>query len=297
MQSYNLKKKKDIFPYMMCLPALIIFTAFVIAPFILGIYTSFFKWDGISPMKFIGIKNYIWIFEDETFWLSIKHTLVYAFFVTILKNVIGLGLALLVTKNIAGKGFFRVCAYLPVTFSYVVIGVLWSWIYNPIFGLLNNLLSSIGLDSWIHGWLSEPQIALYSVMAVDIWKWMGFHMVLYMAGLQAIPKEMYEAAEIDGAGTSKKFWRITIPQLNSTLVLNIVMSITGAFMTNYNLVKVMTDGGPYNSTEVALTYIVRNAFTYSSLGKSNAMSVLLFIFVFAFAFAQLKVMTKDDNYQ
>ena len=290
-------RKRDAFPYLMCLPSLVLFTIFVIAPFIVGICTSFFRWDGLSEMEFIGIKNYLWTFQDETFWLSIKNTLIYAFFVTILKNVIGLSLALLVTKKIVGKSFFRVCAYLPVTFSYVVIGVLWSWIYNPIFGLLNNFLSSVGLDSWIRGWLSEPSIALYSIITVDIWKWMGFHMVLYMAGLQAIPKELYEAAEIDGANALRRFTRITIPQLNSTLVLNIVMSITGAFMTNYNLVKVMTDGGPYNSTEVALTYIVRNAFTYSSLGKANAMSMILFVFVFIFAFAQLKVMTRDDNYE
>lgn len=290
-------KKRDAFPYLMCLPSLIVFTVFVIAPFIVGIYTSFFRWDGLSEMEFIGIKNYIWTFRDKTFWASIKNTLVYAFFVTILKNVIGLSLALLVTKKIAGKSFFRVCAYLPVTFSYVVIGVLWSWVYNPVFGLLNNFLSSVGLGGWIRGWLSEPSIALYSIMTVDIWKWMGFHMVLYMAGLQAIPKELYEAAEIDGANALRRFTKITIPQLNSTLVLNIVMSITGAFMTNYNLVKVMTDGGPYNSTEVALTYIVRNAFTYSSLGKANAMSMILFVFVFIFAFAQLKVMTRDDNYE
>lgn len=293
----NKRLGRDVFPYLMCLPALLLFTVFVIAPFIVGIYTSFFRWDGLSPMKFIGLKNYLWIFKDETFWLSIKHTLIYAFFVTILKNIVGLGLALLVTKKIAGKSFFRVCAYMPVTFSYVVIGVLWSWIYNPIFGLLNNLLTSLGLENWIHGWLSDPNIALYSIMAVDVWKWMGFHMVLYMAGLQAIPKDLYEAADIDGANSLQKFLKITIPQLNATLVLNIVMSITGAFMTNYNLVKVMTDGGPYNSTEVALTYIVRNAFTYSTLGKANAMSILLFLFVFVFAFAQLKVMTRDDHYE
>ena len=285
------------FPYLMCTPALIVFTVFVIAPFIVGIITSFFRWDGISPMKFIGFNNYIWSFEDSTFWLSIKHTVIYAFFVTILKNVVGLGLGMIMVKQKFMKSFFRVSAYLPVTFSYVVIGVLWAWIYNPIFGLLNKMLEGMGLSGWIQGWLSDPKIALYSIMAVDVWKWMGFHMVLYMAGLQSISKDLYEAADIDGANRWKKFWHVTVPQLNSTLVLNIVMSITGAFMTNYNLVKVMTDGGPYSSTEVALTYIVRTAFTNSALGKANAMSIILFCFVFVFAFFQLKVMTRDDYYE
>lgn len=281
----------------MCLPAIILFTTFVIAPFLVGIYTSFFRWDGISPMKFVGFKNYLWSFKDDTLWQAMGHTFTYAFLVTIFKNIVGLALGMIIVKQVFLKTFFRASAYLPVTFSYVVIGILWAWIYNPIFGLLNKLLEGLGMAGWIRGWLSDPSVALYSIMAVDVWKWMGFHMVLYMAGLQAIPKDLYEAADIDGANWLSKFFHITIPQLNATLVLNIVMSITGAFMTNYNLVKVMTDGGPYSSTEVALTYIVRSAFTNSALGKANAMSLMLFAIVFVFAFAQLKLMTRDEYYE
>lgn len=288
--------KTKAFPYIMCIPAIILFTLFVITPFLLGLFTGFFNWDGLTEMKWIGINNYRFILEDGIFWKSIGNTFKYAFFVTIFKNVVGLSLGLIAARGIKFKSLFRVSVYLPVTFSYVVIGVLWSWVYNPIFGLLNNFLTLIGMDNLIQGWLSDPGIALYSIMAVDIWKWMGFHMVLYMAGLQAIPKDLYEAAEIDGASPFQKFMRVTIPQLNSTLVLNITLSITGAFMTNYNLVNVMTGGGPFNSTEVALTYIVRTAFSFNALGKANAMSMILFCFVFIFAFTQLRIMTKDENY-
>lgn len=285
------------FPYLMCIPAVILFTMFVITPFIRGLWTSFFRWDGMSEMKWIALNNYKFVFEDAVFWKAMGNTFYYAFFVTIFKNIIGLTLGIIMAKKIFCRTLFRVSAYMPVTFSYVVIGVLWSWIYNPMFGILNKFLMLVGAGSLIQGWLSDPNIALSSVMVVDVWKWMGFHMVLYMAGLQAISKDIYEAAEIDGANAIIRFWKITIPQLNSTLVLNIMLSVTGAFMTNYNLVNIMTGGGPFHSTEVLLTYIVRTAFSFSSLGKANAMSIILFIFVFTFAFAQLKVMTRDENYE
>ena len=133
----------------------------------------------------------------EQYWSAIKNTFLYAVVTTIAKNVLGLTLAMVMMKITRGKGFFRTITYMPVTFSYVVCGILWLWIFNPNFGLLNNFLRLIGADSLIMGWLSDSRIAIYSVMMVDVWRWAGFHMVLYLAGLQAISKDYYEAAEID----------------------------------------------------------------------------------------------------
>lgn len=287
----------QLFPYIMTAPAIILFALFVLAPFCYGLYTSFFRWDGLTEMKWIGINNYIFSVQDDIFLAALKNTFVYAFWVTLLKNFLGLGIAFLLVRQKWFKALFRTAVYMPVTFSYVVIGVLWSWIYNPTFGILNELLRAIGASGLIQSWLGDPNIALYSIIWVDVWKWVGFHMILYLSGLQAIPTEYYEAGAIDGANAFHKFWYITMPQLNSIIVLNFLLSITGAFVSNYNLVNVMTGGGPFNSTEVALTYAVKTAFHFNSVGKSNAMSMILFAFVFTFGFLQLKMMTKEDSYE
>lgn len=288
------KLKGELFPYFMCLPALILFTVFVVAPFVNGMWVSLHRWDGFSDMTLIGFRNYKFVLTDLLFWKSIKNTFLYAIFVTLIKNVIAFSLAMILAKKIYFKTAFRTAVYLPVTLSYVVVGILWIWIYNPTFGLLNNFLSAVGLDCLIQGWLSDPKIALGSVIAVDVWKWIGYHMVLYLAGILAIPKVLYEAADIDGAGSIKKLFNITIPQLNSTIIVNVLMSFTGAFVANYDIVKIMTDGGPFHSTEVALTYIVNTAFQFSSIGKANAMSMILFALVVIFGFSQLRLMTKED---
>jgi ABC-type sugar transport system permease subunit len=288
--------KEGIFPYMMVMPAVILFTFFAVYPFILGIKISFFRWDGLSSMRFVGMRNYLNVFRDYDYWIAIKHTFLYAFFVTAGKNVAGFLLAHLMLKLVRAKGFFRTIVYMPVTFSYVICGILWSWIFNPNFGLLNNFLSLIGLESMIRGWLSDFRIAIYSIMVVDIWRWSGFHMVLYLAGLQAIPKDYYEAAEIDGAGAFRKFISVTVPQLNSVIVLNVLMALTGALVSNFDIVNVMTNGGPFGSTEVALTYIYRNAFEFYNLGKASAMSVILFAMTFVLGVVQILSMTRDENY-
>lgn len=293
----NHKRLKDkLFPYAMVAPSVILFTVFAIYPFLLGIYISFFKWNGLSAMQFVGTQNYSNVFIDSGYWAAVKHTFFYAICVTIGKNVLGFILAKLMMDLVFAKGFFRTITYMPVTFSYVVCGMLWSWIFNPTFGLLNSFLKAIGAEALIMGWLSDPDVALFSVMWVDIWRWAGFHMVLYLAGLQAIPKDYYEAAEIDGAGAISKFFKITVPQLNSVIVLNILMAVTGALVSNYDIVNVMTDGGPFGSTEVALTYIYKNAFEFYNLGKASAMSVILFAMTFVFGAIQIFSMTRDDNY-
>jgi raffinose/stachyose/melibiose transport system permease protein len=290
------KRKNDLFPYFMCLPALLLFLLFVLLPFCDGLWTSFHLWDGFSDMKWTGLKNYKFVLKDAIFWKAMGNTFIYAVFVTIIKNVIALALAFVLVKNFWGRTIFRTGIYLPVTLSYVVIGVLWVWVYNPTFGLLNAGLRAIGQEYLIKGWLSDPNVALFSVMTVDIWKWIGYHMVLYIAGLQAISKDLYEAGDLDGANGFQQLIHITIPQLNSTIVVNVLMSLTGAFVSNFDIVNIMTGGGPMHSTEVTLTYIVTTAFKYSAMGKANAMSMILFIFVLFFGFMQIKLMTKEGAY-
>lgn len=279
--------------YVMVVPALVLYALFVIYPLIRGIIISFHQWDGLSEMRWIGIDNYRFIMRDQVFWQAMRNTFTFAFVVTVAKNIFGLILAVILNTSIRFKTFFRTVSFAPVTFSFVVIGILWSWIFNPTFGLLNTVLRALNLDFLILGWLSDPKIALWSVMWVDIWKWTGFHMVLFLAGLQGIPDILYEAAAIDGANRFQQFVHVTLPSLRNVVYVSVLMSITGAFVSNYDVVYVMTGGGPFHSTEVALTWIVTTAFRFAQVGKANAMSMILLLCVAVFGLMQLIVMVRE----
>lgn len=281
--------------YAMILPALVLFLLFVIYPLLQGAWISLHQWDGLSAMKWIGFNNYKFVFMDKVFWKAMLNTFQFAIGVTVIKNIAGLTLAVLLNKKIAGRTFFRASVFLPVTISFIVIGILWSWIFNPTFGILNAMLKSLHLDFLIQGWLSDPKVALWSVMWVDIWKWTGFHMVLFLAGLQSIPADLYEAAAIDGANRWHSFTKITIPMLSSVALVSVLMSFIGAFVSNYDVVYVMTGGGPFHATEVALTWIVSTTFRFASVGKANAMSMVLFVCVAFFAILQMLVMTRNED--
>jgi ABC-type sugar transport system permease subunit len=275
----------------MVLPALLLYSAFVVYPLGRGAWVSFYQWDGLSSsMTWVGSRNYHYALQDPIFRKALRNTFQYAIGVTIAKNVLGLALALLLNGKLRGTTFFRTAGFLPVMFSFVVVGVLWSWIFNPTFGLADALLHLVGFGS--PGWLSDPHLALWSVMWVDVWKWTGFHMVLYLAALQSVPQELYEAAAIDGAGRWRVFINVTLPMLRPVIAFSTLLALTGAFVANYDVVYVMTGGGPLHSTEVALTYIVSTAFGSSAVGLANAMSVILFIGVAIIGAIQLAAMTR-----
>ncbi len=202
-----------VFGLAMVSPALAIYLVFVIYPLIRGAIVSLYQWDGLTPtMTWMGLRNYTDALDDPIFRLALRNTFQYAIGVTIAKNVLGLGLALLLNNKLRLRAFFRTAAFLPVMFSFVVCGVLWSWIFNPLFGLADHALALVGIHS-PPGWLSDPSIALWSVMWVDVWKWTGFHMVLFLAALQAVPQDLYDAAAIDGARAWSRLWHVTIPQI------------------------------------------------------------------------------------
>ena len=281
--------------YCMIAPALALYALFVLYPIGQGIWLSLYAWDGFSAMQWAGLQNYRFVLDDRIFWLALQHTLLFAVVVTFAKNALGLLLAVLLNRPLRGRALFRVAAFLPVTMAFVAIGVLWSWIYNPTFGLLNNVLRGIGLGVLIQGWLSDPQLALWSIMVVDIWKWAGFHMLLFLAGLQSIPHDLYEAARIDGATGRQRFVRITLPLLRQIAAVSVTLAFVGGLASNYDVVYVMTGGGPYHATEVASTWIATTAFRFGSFGKASAMTVILFGIVFAIAMLQLVVLTQQHT--
>jgi ABC-type sugar transport system permease subunit len=289
------KQQRYLSAYLLILPGLLLYLVFVVYPLVQGVWISFHRWDGFGEMKWIGLNNYGFALDDKIFLQSLWHTVIFAVGVTVVKNVLALPLAVLLDQKLRGETFFRTSIFLPVTTAFVAIGVLWSWIYNPTFGLLNSVLEALGLDFLIRGWLTDPNIALGSIMVVDIWKWMGFHVVLFLAGLQSIPRELYEAALIDGANRRQTFFHITLPLLNQVIAVSVLLSLLGAFVSNYDVVYVMTGGGPNHATEVALTWIVHTALHLSDLGKASAMSVILFLIVACVGVFQLFTMAREQH--
>jgi raffinose/stachyose/melibiose transport system permease protein len=273
-------------------PTLLLYGLFVLWPVVRGAIVSLYQWDGLSStMAWVGLRNYQTAFDDPVFRLALRNTFQYAIGVTVAKNILGLGLALLLNKKLRGRAFFRTAAFLPVMFSFVVVGVLWSWIFNPIFGLADNFLSAIGLHNF-PGWLSDPHLALWSVMWVDVWKWTGFHMVLFLAALQSVPAELLEAADLDGAGRWQRLRYVTLPWIRPVIAFSVLLALTGAFVANYDVVYVMTGGGPMNATQVALTYIVQTAFSADEVGYANAMSMILLVLVAIVGAVQLRFMLR-----
>jgi len=283
----NINWKRRVFPFLLLTPALLLWAIFTLYPTINGLMFSFMKWDGFTEGTWIGLKNYKDAIQDNIFWNSLSHNVIYAFSTVIGKCVIGLLLAVLLNQKMKGISFFRTTIFIPVILSFVAVGLLWSWVYNPVFGLINNFLNLFGFKNSI-AWLGNPDLALGSLIAVDIWKWSGYHMILFLAGLQNISKDLYEAAEVDGATKWQSFLRVTLPLLMPVVIVNTTIAFLGGFNV-FDLVYVMTGGGPMHATEVIMTYTYQTAFKFHSMGYGSAMSYLLFIVIAIITVIQLQV--------
>jgi ABC-type sugar transport system permease subunit len=288
--------RKDLIGYCFVLPALIIFGLFKIWPMIWGGVLSFYSWDGFSEMSFVGLENYrVMLTQDEIFPKVIRNTLTYAIGIIAGNIAVGLALALLVNRGLRGRGIFRTIFFLPPIMSFVMVGLLWTWIYNPEFGIINAFLSSIGLDSLRESWLGNPKTALPALILIDVWKWSGWHMVIYLAGLQTISADVIDAAKVDGATGFNRFRYITFPLLRSYTFMNIILITVGAFNT-FDLVYVTTRGGPYYATHMLLTYVHLVAFRYRKIGYAAAMTYFLFIIVFCISMINMFVWRKREGF-
>ena len=207
--------------------------------------------------------------------------------------MLGLGLALLLNRALVGRAFLRAAAFIPVTMSFVAVGLLWSWIYNPVFGLLNGALDLFGLGGLKQSWLGDADIALYSIIVVDVWKWLGFHAVIYLAGLQTIPSELYESAKMDGAGPLQRFRHVTVPMMMPIIFINTILGLSGAFVRNFDIVYVLTKGGPNHATEVVLTYMMSKAFQDGAMSYAAAIGYVLFLIVGLASVGMLALMRRQ----
>ena len=273
------KKLKKFYPNYFTYPAIAIFTLFFAIPVVAAFILSFTDWNINRRMepKFNGVKNFIYLFGDEYFKLALRNTFLFAFVTTFLIIVIGLVLALILNGSVIGKSFYRTLFYLPAVLSLIVVGIMFTSVFKMENGVLNQLLRMIGLDGLARDWLGNPKTALGSIMFVQVWKWSGFSMAIFLAGLQGISRDYYEAARIDGASAFQQFRNITFPLLAPAFTVVVTMNTIGALKV-FEQVYVMTGGGPGNSTQVLGTYIYRE-FSKGTLGRSTAMGLMLFIMI------------------
>jgi raffinose/stachyose/melibiose transport system permease protein len=287
------RRRFDPWLLLFALPGLALFLLFEIWPLIRAFANSLYSWDGFTPKVWVGLGNYQQIWHASLFWSSAEHTAVYAVGTVVAKLVLGLALALLVNLGIRGLGLYRSVLFFPVLMSFVAVGLLWTFVFDPQLGLANAALKAIGIPAVT--WLASSHTALPSIMLVDVWKWAGYHLVLFLAGLQTIRPELKEAAKVDGAGAWAGFWHVTLPALRPMVVLNMIIALAGA-LNVFDLVYVMTKGGPYHSTDTIMTYMYDQAFNQNKYGYASAVACLLFVVVALITLLQARMLRSDyDN--
>lgn len=262
------------------LPGLIIYLAFTFYPILETIRTSFYKWNGFSAQRtWVGLENYQVVFSDPQFTGAFLHNLVFILFYCVLPVLVGLLLAsVLSRKALPGMTFFRTILFLPQVISMVVVGVIWRWIFNPQFGPLNILLNTLGLSGLTRAWLGDFTLALPAVGSIGTWVQYGFCMILFLAGMQHISEEYYEASSLDGANAFKQFVHITIPGLRPEIGVALVTTIIAALRV-FDLVYVTTRGGPGNATLVVGFLIYRSAFQQNRIGYASAIATVLMLII------------------
>lgn len=277
MAKENVRKKSrnDKEAYLMILPAYLIFTVFILIPIGMVLYYSLTDFNMYQVPNFQGLKNYIKLFSDDEFHASVFNTLLYTVSTLTIQLALGLLLAVLLYRKSKAVPVFRTALYLPNIMSMVCVSMVWLWIYNPNFGLLNNILKMFGIGA--QKWLINPNQAMLCIIIIGIWKSCGYSMVIFLGGLTGIPASLYEAAELDGAGVIRRFLHITWPMLKPTTFFLVVTGIVNSFAV-FEQVNIMTDGGPLNRTTTVVHQIYRRGFLEFKMGYASAMAVLLLAF-------------------
>jgi multiple sugar transport system permease protein len=277
--------------YLFNAPGMILFAVFTAYALFTSFTLSFQEWNILEPQKtFVGLDNYRAVVGDEDFWASVGRSVYFTLGAVIPTMAIALGLAMMLNAKIRALGLFRTAYYLPVITPLVIAAIIWKWVFNADFGLANYYLMQLGIIDEPLLWLSDYNLAMPAVILVNIWKGVGFNMVVYLAGLQAIPNEFYEAAEVDGAGPWQRFKRITFPLVAPTTFFLLVINTIGAMKT-FDSIFVMTNGGPPGpggATTTVVYYIYTRAFKLFQMGYASALAYTLFLLLFVVSFAQFR---------
>lgn len=290
-------KRKNIFIAVCIIPTLLLFSLVVIYPTLKVFSISLFRWSGISNNPvFVGFDNYKALLEDKILLLAFKNTVFLMLVVPVCTIILSLLMATLLTESkIKGKNFYRIVLFFPNVLSIVVVSVLWSQMYHPTMGIINKVLEYIGLGSLKQIWLGDGKIVMWAIAISMIWQAVGYYMVLYIAGIDGIPRSLFEAATVDGANGIQKFFKITIPMLWEVIRVTIVFMISGVFFMSFIIARVMTGGGPNNKSEVLLNYMYNQAFQNANFGYAMAIAVVIFIFVVSLAFISIAITGGKSN--
>lgn len=269
-------KKKDWGAYAFLLPAGIIYLSVIVAPVFYSFYISLFKWNGIGEKKFLGLKNYINLFQsDSVFLIAIKNNLIWIVLTIFVTMTVSLGFAVLLNQKFVGRTFFRGFFYFPCVIAPIAVSIIWRWIYNPNVGFINQFFKAIGSD-FSQSWISNPKISLYAIFIAALWQGIGQPMILFLAGLQAVSVDVLEASRIDGASGIKQFILITVPLLKESFVIVIATLVVSA-MKVFDVIQGLTGGGPNNSTQMLSTYMYSQTFQYNNVGTGTTIACVMVV--------------------
>jgi ABC-type sugar transport system permease subunit len=283
-----IRRREAIVAYALLSPAIILFLVFIAGPLVGAIVLSFFEWDLLTDAKFVGLDNYQKLVNDSAALTSVRNTLVFAFWSLVTHIGLGLLLALAVQRSIPGflKYVFRTAIFFPVIISWAAVSLIWLYILDPNFGFINYYLDRMGLPT--KSWLLMPNTAMPAIIIVDWWKTIGFTFILILAGLQGVPAHLHEAAKIDGAGSVRRFWDITLPMLSPTLFLTAVLTFIGAFQI-FEPMYIMTKGGPLDKTVSIVMEIYETGFRRFEMGYASAMAIGVFLVILLVTLIQIRL--------
>ncbi len=288
-----MKPTRAISPYLFLAPAVGVFGFAVLVPLLLTVGYSFTDWNGFGPMTFVGLDNYLRAASDAVFRGSFLHVLVYIAATLVLEVTVGLLLAGLVSARRGGL-WFRVAIFTPVMLPMVVVAVLWSFVYNADFGLINGALDAVGLEGLKRVWLGDTSTALLAVSVVSGWVFAGFYMMIFYAAFRQIPSEVLEAGRLDGAGEWALFRQIKVPMIRNALAVAVLLCVTGGFQ-GFDLFFVLTNGGPYGATEIPTTYLVKVVFRNGDVGYGSSMAVVLTAIVLGVGLVYLRLQRRGTT--
>jgi len=286
----SLFQRKKILPYLLVSPYLIFVIVFVLFPVLFCFFLTFHKWNIIAPMQFIGTANYTRLVHDRLFWKAIGNTLKFLLLHIPLQLVVSLLLAQLLNQQIRAKSFFRASFFMPVIVSGVVVTILWQQLLGYDSGLINRLLATLGIQKT--GWLIDPDVAIYSIAVMATWKNVGLYVILFLVGLQTVPTQYYEAAKLEGASRWQQFYHITLPMINPTIFMVVILSTIGGFSL-FIEPYIMTGGGPLNTTLSAVLYIYKQAFQYYNMGYSATLGFFYAMMIMTVVILQKKFIEKE----
>ncbi|MCC6169402.1 MAG: sugar ABC transporter permease [Caldilineaceae bacterium] len=279
--------------YLFISPWIIGFLVFTAGPMVASVVISFMRWELLSPPEWVGLNNWTAMFKDDLFWQSLKVTSIYTVFNVPVALTFAFLLALLMNARVRGISFFRTLYYLPSLVSGVAVAMLWMWLLNPKFGLINWLLSLVGIAG--PEWIYSKTWVIPSFVMMNLWG-VGTSMVIFLAGLQSVPGELYEAAELDGAGSLRKLWNITIPIVSPVILFNLIIGMINSFQV-FTQAYVMTAGGPGNASLFYVLYLYRNAFQYFQMGYASALAWVLFVIIAFFTYLVFRTSRERVFYQ